>query len=96
MKSSETWVLYEISSSEIIEVFLDKNKADELYDIKIKEDKNKYRINFLNLSDEQYDEHFNMYISHNIIIVITLKNAIDNIKERLTDYFESIINPNYN
>jgi len=34
MKLSETWVVYNIETSEIIEVFLDKNKADVFYDIR--------------------------------------------------------------
>jgi len=99
MKLIDTWVVYDLCVSEIIEVFSDKDEATKLYDIKIEEYyiKNRKSCNFFKkMSDEQYDEHFKTHISSIGINVITLEEAIDNIKERLTDKFESIIYPNYN
>ena len=99
MKLNETWVLYDICMSEIVEVFSDKNKAIELYDINIKDCyiKNRELTHFFkDMSDEQYDEHFKKYFSNTLFSVITLDEAIENIKEKLTDYFESIIYTNYN
>lgn len=102
MKLTDTWVVYDLCLSEIIEVFSDKDEATKLYDIKIEEYyiKNRKSCNFFkNMSDDQddqYDKHFKTHFSSAGIDVITLEDAIENIKERLTDHFESIIYPNYN
>ena len=99
MKLTEILVLYDLCTDEIIELFLDRNEAINLYNINIKDS---YIINrnssksLKNMTDEQYDEHFKKYFENNIVSIITLDEAIEKIKQKLTDHLESIIYSNYN
>lgn len=87
--SHSVWVIIRRGQTDINEIYLKKEEAEKLAGEQSMEYYNYYRKLNKNLTDDEFNDYFTTTYEHNKLKVISLDDAIDQIKDEIKDSFYS-------